>query len=446
MLSALLALSLAPGHAHAGVDPDEALSTEEGQALLVAGVTTGADEPAVDPSAAMPSDGAVGEDAPLAPPVAAEERRPGRKGRPGGRGGGDADRRGKGPGGKGPGGERGGADGPAARGIWAHVRPVGLLQVWGTAYDMDQDPVADATGYGDAEDDTGFKLKRARLGLEGGTDGLDWALVFGVTAPYDGFDEEDGSIQVVDAHVGYSTKALGVTVGQGELPFSRDLMISAADQTFTERGFVAEHIAPARNLGASVWGSRWGGKATVGVYNSGGGLFGDDNLGKTFVGRLEYARGDASVYETWGGPKTLAFGIGGGGFMTDDVSTSTRALGADAILRVAGLTVLVDGAWGDSTPTRSDLDVPGVWALTTRRGLTGQLGYAVAAFEPTVKVSFFEDSALGSYTQGMFGIVWHGLLDEKKQDRLRVGAGYVLRVEDEPIQNDSVRVWIQARP
>ncbi len=441
MLSALLALSLAPGHAQAGSDPDAANAMEEGQALVGTGATSGADEAAVGPAAATPAHGALAEDAPLAPPVSAEERRPGGRGRRGGRGGGGADRRADE-----PAGERGGPNGAAPRGIWAHIRPVGLLQVWGTAYDMDQDPVADATGYGDPEDDTGFKLKRARLGLEGEADGLDWALVFGVTAPYDGFDEEDGAIEVVDAHVGYSRERLGVTVGQGELPFSRDLLIAAADQTFTERGFVAEHIAPARNLGASVWGSRWGGKVTVGVYNSGGTLFGDDNLGKTFVARLEYARGDASAYETWGGPRTLSYGVGAGGFMTDDVSTSTRALGADAILRVAGLTLLVDGAWGDSTPTRTDLDLPGVWALTTRMGFTGQLGYGLGAFEPTVKVSRFEDSALGNYTQGMFGIVWHGLLDDQKRDRLRVGAGYVLRMEDQPIQNDSVRLWIQARP
>jgi hypothetical protein len=313
---------------------------------------------------------------------------------------------------------------------------------------MDQDDVADATGYGDPEDDVGFKVKRFRLGLEGAERGLDWAFIVGLTAPYDGFDEQDGSIEVVDAHLGYSWKGLGVQVGKDELPFSRDRMIASSEQTFTERGMIAEHISPGRELGATIWAQRWGAKLSLGVYNSGGGLYGDDNLGKTLLGRVEYAYGDADVYQTWGGSRKFAFGVGGGAFLTDDVSTATRAVGADAIVRVAGLTVLVDAALADVSPTNSDLGVPGVWSQTTRQGLTGQIGYGLGAFEPAVKVSLYDDSSVGGYTNLLAGLVWHGLVDERGRDRLRVGGGYELRLEDadRTIPNDTVRLWIQGRP
>jgi hypothetical protein len=414
MLLALAALSLAPSAALAGtenVDDAPAVRVED----------TVAEEPA--------------------PADMERSRKPrggGGRGGKGGKEGGDQ-RRAHGP------------HGDRPEGIWAHIRPVGLAQVWVTAWDMDEDPVADASGYGDPEDDVGFKLKRFRLGLAGEEKGLDWALVVGLTAPYDGFDEQDGSIEIVDAHVGYRWKGLGVKVGRDEVPFSRDRMISSAEQTFTERGMIAEHVAPGRELGATVFAQRWGAKVTLGVFNSGGSgaadnLFGDDNLGKTFLGRLEFSRGDADVYETWGGSRKLSYGVGVGGFLTDDVATATQALGADAIVRVAGLTVLVDAALADVSPTNSDLAVPGVWSQTTRRGLTGQIGYGIGAFEPAVKVSFYEDSSVGGYSTLLGGVVWHGGLDDRGRDRVRIGAGYVLRLEEDTIANDSVRLWAQVRP
>jgi hypothetical protein len=464
MLLCLATLTLTTSPASAGTDAAVAAAPAgpegaaiDGGAAAPGGVVAAddvagaADVAGAEDDAATENDAAAateGEGPVAQAPADMGRRRRGGRGGQGGQGGGPGGNgREGGPNGRrGQGGGQGGAPG-GPPGVWAHIRPVALLQVWGTAYDMDVDPVADSTGYGDAEDDIGFKLKRVRLGLEGVEKGLDWAVVLGVTSPYDGFDEEDGSIEIVDAHLGYRWKGIGFSVGQGELPFSRDLLISSGEQTFTERGLLAEHIAPARDLGAVLFAERWGVKLQAGVYNSGGTLFGgDDNNGKTFIGRLEYAHGDASVYETWGGSKKLAFGVGAGGFMTDDVATTTRAFGADAILRVSGLTMLVDAAIADVSPSHSDLDVPGVWDQTTRHGLTGQIGYGIGAFEPAVKVSLYDDSAVGHYATGLAGVVWHGMVDEKSRDRVRIGVGYELRLEDDPIANDTVRLWAQLRP
>ncbi len=428
MLLSLAALTLASAPALAGTE--NTASTEEESPATAGSETVGEAEPTVaeEPSG-RPAD--MGR---------ARGGKPGKggKGGPKGPGGGP----GGGPHHDGPG--PGGHEGP--RGVWAHIRPVALVQVWGTAWDMDEDPVADATGYGDPEDDVGFKFKRVRLGLEGREKGLDWAMVVGLTAPYDGFDDQDGSLEIIDAHVGYEWKGLGVQAGRDEVPFSRDRLISSSEQTFTERGMIAEHIAPGRELGATVWGEKFGAKITLGVFNSGGTIFGDDNLGKTLLGRLEYTYGEADVYETWGGPRTLSFGVGVGGFLTDDRSTTTQALGADAILRVAGLTVMVDGALANVGPGDTTLDVPGVFEETTRRGLTGHIGYGIGAFEPAVKVSLYEDSAIGGYDNVLAGVVWHGALDDKRRDRVRIGAGYALRLEETAIDNDTVRIWAQVRP
>ena len=69
---------------------------------------------------------------------------------------------------------------PAKHGVALPTpQPTALLQVWATAFDMDEDPQADPAGYGDPEDDIGFKVQRARLGFEGENDRLRYGVVVG---------------------------------------------------------------------------------------------------------------------------------------------------------------------------------------------------------------------------------------------------------------------------
>lgn len=328
------------------------------------------------------------------------------------------------------------------------IEPVGLLQIWGTAYDWDTNAQADATSYGDPEHDPGVSVKRARLGVEGREKGVTYELVFGLTAPYDAFDAEDGDIEVVDATVGYraggAEKGLvGGEIGKAKLPFSRDQMMSSAELTFTERGLGAEHAAPDRALGLSAFGAKFGGKLTLGVFNSGGTLFGDDNVGKTLVGRLEYEKGDS--YVTFRRKHGFAMGVGAGAYLTEDVATTTNALGADALVRVAGVAVLADFSLQTITPTATTVDEPGVLAETTRTTFTGQLSYGLGDFEPAVRYTMLMDSATGAWSQLLAGVVWHGVYKEDDDDRVRVGAGYVHRFEEVERSNDTVRVWAQMR-
>lgn len=323
------------------------------------------------------------------------------------------------------------------------LQPVVLIQAWGTALDQDVDPQADASGYGDAEDDPGVKLKRLRLGAEGGHRGVSWKLVAGVDAPYDGLDRDDDAFVVEDAKLGWAPVPwLGAELGKGKVPFSRDQLMSAGELTFTERGFTAEYGAPDRALGASVHVQRWGGKATVGVFNSGGDLFGDDTGGKTVAARLEYASGTADPYATWGeDPRALGVGVGVSGYSREALSTRTAAAGADAMVHAAGISLLVDGSLSVISPANSTVASPEVLAPTQRITATAELSYAAWKFQPAVRWTALVDDSLGTHHQVLGGLAFHGY-----HDHLRIGAAYVLRVEDvSPVENDTVRLWAQFR-
>ncbi len=334
------------------------------------------------------------------------------------------------------------AETPAAE---ADITPIVLLQAWGTAWDQDVDPQADSTGYGDPEADAGVSLKRARLGVEGTRGRFDYKLVFGLTSPYDGFDKETGAVGVVDATIGFAQKGGFVEAGRTKVPFSRDQMMSAGELTFQERGFGAEHVAPDRALGLRGGYKAKGLQVQGGVFNSGGTLAGDDNDGKTYVGRVEYNSND-TTYRTWTRGKAFAIGVGGGGFLTDDVATRTVAFGGDVLVRYQGVYLLADVARAELTPQDTDVAAPGVWADTTRLTATGQLGVNLGRYEPAVRWTMLDDSSAGKFNQVLAGVTWHG--GEKTdagRDSVRFGLGYVKRLEETERDNDTVRAWAQVR-
>lgn len=322
----------------------------------------------------------------------------------------------------------------------AAVKPVALLQVWVTAYDMDADAQADSTGYGDPEDDPGIKVKRARFGFGGHIKKWKYRLTVGTSAPYDGLDEPAEPIEVVDAWVGVEPiDGLDIRVGRTKVPFSRDQMMGAGELTFTERGVASEHLVPDRSLGLTGAFGRGGGKATVGIFNSAGDLFGDDTLGKLFVGRVEWDLGKADTYQTWGDRKAFGLGIGANGSYEIGEATDTWAVGGDAMLRVAGVSLLVDGAYAHLAPTATTVESPEVWEETDRWGVTGQVSYQAGPIEPAVRFSMFDDSTLGSYSHLLVGGAWH-----TAEDHVRVGLGYELRLEgQDPVDNDTARLWAQ---
>lgn len=329
-------------------------------------------------------------------------------------------------------------------------KPTALIQVWATAYDMDQEAQADPATYGDPEDDFGFKIRRARVGLEGASDVLRYGVEVGVSAPYDALAEPDEDVQIVDAFVGWApVSGLWLQGGVMKPPISREQLMSSSSLPLAERAVSSEWMVPGREVGAMVdWGTGEDTRVRVraGAFNGNGGIFGDDNTGKLVAGRAEFATGPARTYRTWGPNRDFTLGVGADFYYDADVSTTTLGAGGDLMLRVAGFHLLAEGRFARLQPTNSDLDQPGVFSEVSRLGGLAQVGYGIGPFEPVVRFSMFDDDTASDDAGDMLELT-AGLTGHLLDDLARVGGGYVLRLETggTSIPNDTVRLWLSLR-
>lgn len=328
----------------------------------------------------------------------------------------------------------------------------GFVQLWVTAMDQDVDPLTDPASYGDPEDDPGFKIRRARIGLEGKGSDLRYDIEFGYSAPFDavGPVDEGPEVWVVDASGGYKvTKGLWVDGGVMKVPIGREFIMSSTRLPFVDRSLVAEWMVPGRDVGVLADGSlgdrkKLMGRLRAGVFNGNNQLFGDDNPGKLWAVRLEGKVGPGSTYSTWGTVDGFTLGVAGDFFYNDDFATDEVGYGGDLMLRVAGLAWLVQGHLSTLTPDDGALELPGVLADTPRTGVVSSLGYSVWQLEPAVRFSYFDDNGNiednGDVAEVMAGVTWHGA-----DDALRAGGGYISRLElgGRSFANDSVRLWLQ---
>ncbi|MEC7947797.1 MAG: hypothetical protein VX265_09540 [Myxococcota bacterium] len=329
----------------------------------------------------------------------------------------------------------------------------GLLQVWGTVYDQDENPLTDPASYGDPEDDPGFKIRRARIGLAGDQGGARYDLTFGFSSGFDaigGLPDED--IQLISASGGLeAAEGLWVDAGVVKVPTSRSFLMSAGDLALGDRPVGSNALVPAREVGVTVDGTvgegqGLRGRGRLGVFNGNGSLFGDDNLGKMVAARLEGLYGPGDTYRTFGSVEGVTIGVAGDVVYSSDLVTTNAHFGGDLMVRVAGLALLVEGHLSTITPQNTDLDLPGTLGETPRLGTVAQVGYSVGRWEPVARFSTFDDHREfddnGDIAIGEGGVVWHG-----KGDAIRAGALYVARLELEgqPAQNDSARLWLQMK-
>lgn len=332
--------------------------------------------------------------------------------------------------------------------------PYGLVQSLVTVFDQDESRVADPAGYGDPEDDPGLKLQRARFGFEGKEKGVRYGIIFGMSSPYDAVEVPgDAGIELVDAYGGFRpVKGVWVLVGQQKVPISREMLISSEQLTFTDRSVATEWMAPGRDAGVLVdvrtreddESGKLVTRLRLGGFNGNGSVLGDDNGGKLVAARAEVAMGKGSVYQTWGKVDGFALGVAGDFWMNGGPTTKTLGYGGDALVRVAGLAVLLEGHMATIEPVDSPVELPGTLASTPKLGITAQAGYTVGAFEPAVRFAMFDDNSNyddnGDVATAQAGVTWHG-----HDDAVRAGAGYVLRLETAGVAaaNDTARAWFQ---
>jgi hypothetical protein len=338
-------------------------------------------------------------------------------------------------------------DAPVHAGEGPHV--TGYLQLWGTVWDMDEDPRADPATYGDPEDDVGFKLRRVRLGVDGTESGVDYVVTLGVESRYDALDTASEGVGIEDALVVvHPYEPLAVAIGFQKVPVGREQLISSTDLALSERAVLSEWLVPGRDVGItgdwSVVASEGRvARVRVGAYNGNGSPLGDDNLGLLFACRLELARG-GDAYATYGKVDRSVIGAAIDGYYDMGLATDEVGLGIDWLFRTGVFAAMGEVRAERIAPADTTVAVPDVPATTTRRGMLAQVGVTLGRWEPALRLSSFDDAweleDNGDTRELAGGLTWHS-----RTDALRVGAAYVARLElaGAPLDNDTARLWLQ---
>ena len=330
------------------------------------------------------------------------------------------------------------------------VKPLLLVQTTAILMDQDRKEMADPGGYGDPEDDMGFKLQTARLGFEGSNATVKYGVTVGLSSPYDSVTEAQGAstdLGIVDAYGGYAPiEDLWIVGGLQKVPVSREQLMSSHDLTFSRRAVPTKWLTPSRDLGVvidSTWSFM---RFRLGAFNGSGDLRGDDNKGKLVATRVEGQFGDGDAFQTFGNVDGLTLAVGVDGWMNDETALETTGYGIDFMIRFEGLAVMGEARFAEAQPKDGLIDIPAVFDVTKRQGMTVQAGYTIGQIEPAVRFSTFDDDKdvedVGDVMEGMTGVTWHS-----EKDNVRAGVGYIARLERGPTkkENDAIQAWFQLK-
>ena len=332
-------------------------------------------------------------------------------------------------------------------------RPWAQLQIWGTAWDQDEDPQADPAGYGDPEADPGISLRRARVGLEGEYALVDYELSVGMGAPFDVYDTEQPLIGIIDAVAGFNfvvgPGSIRLAAGVQKVPVTREFLIPSAELLFQERSIQTEAITPEREPGLLFdWDSGFGLRTRVGLYNGNGNLFGDDSYGKLLATRIEWAKGNA--YTTFTHTREDAWGVAVGGYYDDSLSTRTFRGNVDALVRFGPIAAWAEGALANVAPSDTTVTDPEVEAVTNKLSVSGQLSGFIPLFAGGIEIGArgeWYDDALSRKDNGDILIVYGGATWRDPVPGIDFGLGYIHRTElqGSTHPNDTIRMWLQVR-
>jgi hypothetical protein len=324
-------------------------------------------------------------------------------------------------------------------------QPTLLVQTWATAWDQDQRGQSDPSGYGDPEDDPGFKLRRARMGFEGAEGPLHYGIVVGMGAAPDGMISENENVGIVDAYGGWQVHShLALRAGVQKVPFGREQLLSASELIFQERSVASNHLTPGRELGVVATGGSAGLAVSMGAFNGNSSLLGDDNTGVLLATRASFSSGAGATDRTFGHVDGVAWSVGANAFYDADVSTNELGLGADLLVRAGSLSLLVEGLSLELSPANTQVADPAVLGETQRLGATLQVGCTVGDWEPALRAEWLDDDTKADDNGDLLHVV-AGVTGHFLEDAVRAGAGFVHRQElgGKSIPNDTARIWLQ---
>ncbi len=261
----------------------------------------------------------------------------------------------------------------------------GRLQFWGGWVGSDA-----LLSEGDPMQEPGFRLRRARLGVEGGvTADITYRLELDV------FDEEKTGGPLYEAWADYTpTHWLGVTVGYQKYPFARTQWSSSARIAHLDRAIGIQAIAPTHALGLSLHSEPWKDHLTVtaGIFNGlqrkSGFFQGFETVGVSegnkfenlsFAGRLDLepmdpiGPGEADLMAL----PTVRLSVGGGAYYNDGRSIGT--LGATGHLHVKGYGahLLGEVVYDRSKPRKSPTSSSTILETNERLVAQASLGYMI---------------------------------------------------------------------
>jgi hypothetical protein len=338
----------------------------------------------------------------------------------------------------------------------AELEPYVMGQVWTTLYDQDQSAQADSAGYGDPEDDPGFKLRRARLGMTRAPElgaspqeRIGFSIILGMSSGADPIIAiNPGEIGLIDAHMSFAaTENLTLSTGLVKVPWGRENQFSSLQLPFQERSIQSNHMVSLREVGAvAIWEGPKGIRLSGGAFNGNGSLTGDTDPLLLFAGRAEWAtKGQhRRALRTFGTVDSPVIGIAADVAYNNQAATDQLVLGGDVIVRVQGLALIAEGHWSQITPL-GGVEAPGVLSQTTRFGAYAQAGYSLGErWEPVVRWEIWDEDT-ARQDNGDLMHVYAGVTSHLLEDSLRIGGGYVLRSErgGSSVPNDTARLWLQ---
>ncbi|MCB9729348.1 MAG: hypothetical protein H6744_15805 [Deltaproteobacteria bacterium] len=269
-------------------------------------------------------------------------------------------------------------------GGFAQVTLYGLLQAQVALFAGDDNLLQD----GDPAEQIGFRLRRARLGVEGWAWGaIDYALSIDLTA--------GKSVELLDAWIGYRRfPTLGFTLGAHKVPFSRFALYGSGRGTLSERPLGVQALAPFRQVGLTLEGELGGLISyAIGAYNGferktnfhegyaeNSGFDGNRFNKLAFAGRLSLEPLGAlgkDVADLSGGG--LRVGVGAALYYSDGKTTKSAGWEVDLGLKIAGLHFLAEYIADTAEPKSVPTTTATIPASIDRHAFMTELGYYIAA-------------------------------------------------------------------
>ncbi len=298
---------------------------------------------------------------------------------------------------------------------------------------------------GDLADQSGFRLRRARLGVS-----AQFAGNFGVFLAANLLPSDDDVGSVSDATLSYFfADWLGVSAGLGKLPFSRAALDSSRSLLSIERPLSVSRIVPSRRLGITVEGRLFDERFAylLSLENATEGFA----FGNRFGGFLYAAR---LIGSPWGlatiedRSERFRLSVAAAALYENGPATRTIAVTGDILATWYGATLQVEALCDRRIPDDAPDVSPEVASKIERCGAYAEAGFGfdawVVPLRTVVRAEIYDDDrALAD--SGDLLLISGGLDADLYAPYLRAQLQYQARVErhGENLKNDSLVLVLQ---